>query len=148
LFSLTLVFHVVSAIVFLYAIHKIVSLSQEQRFWLQIWEASRVNPQKAWILDWPHSFLRKFCHTVKCRYDFASPTAKPCRIDLRPWIELDRLASLKEVLSPQSGVIMLRILHRIEPEHAKQLKDRLEESFERQYVIELELLKETGRSSH
>lgn len=135
--SLTLVFHVVSALAFLVCIVWIVRLNQERRFWRQIWEASRANPQKKWILDWPHSFLRKICHTMGCRFESSAHADRPCRIQLQVWIELDRLARIEGIRLEKQNKLLIFLANNLASQQQSEWVSRLEDSLEQQYEIQI-----------
>ncbi|MFW7379486.1 MAG: hypothetical protein ACOH5I_11805 [Oligoflexus sp.] len=135
--SLTLIFHVASAVAFLFCLVWIVRLHKEKRFWRLLWEASRAHSQKKWVLDWPHSFLRNFCHTTGGEASGLGKNDRPCRILLQPWIDLDQMAHFLGVTQQNDRQLTIAVGRELAQEQCHTLISQLEESLEQQFVIKI-----------
>lgn len=113
--GLTLVFHILSALVLVGLSVWITWLTRKQRFQNLLWSELQQTHKKIYV-NWPSEFLKQFAEALNFRCEVAAK-GKPCPIKIKPWLEFHLQFRVLSCKLGQNDVIEL-IFDRPVPDEA------------------------------
>jgi hypothetical protein len=127
-----------SALAFLVLGYALIRYRKQLEYQRQLWNCYRAGSTRQWLLDWPHAFLRKFCHTIGCPGPIGRQQDKPCRIYPKSWLDLDRDYRIVKIEIVAANELMVTIGSGPSQEELASRLQQLTASLDQQYHIRCE----------